>query len=579
MPRAERNTKTHNIFLLSKEKVQEKYFNGQGTTVDEIIDKIINEARLHYDEQELKENGCAETFHVRLFFHKEEAGGNRLASFCRPFVKANQDIITFRAKSASSIMCIWSTEHIFVITTGQGFRAIEEFCVPKFGMLVVSTFEKLFRITALDSNGMSSIVHSNKTIYANEIDFIDVDALDTVFKEVTGRLNNQSKVHELLNLDENSKKKSVKITAKNYIQFSSSLNFEGLLHILKQIDQYDYSALQDNFNLISPVSPKRNAQTVARNDKKVIERMYTAISSDNALGFDLFNRSTNDFISADSYALSIDGLDNLVVVDDIDASEFIKKAYINFLDGEDSSLERFTDFAKTVNLTASKGEIVVSDGNLLKHVSGEIEVDGKNYYIFYGDYYYLSDTYSERLNRSLKGKLQPDRFTQSLKTKWKSTDKEDDFNENASNDEGYIHFHKVKPEYVEFADLLKINENGITIVHVKDGFDDDMRALDRQVELSVTRILDLKNNNNDGYMRKLYQNASRSSKGRNITEDFGCEDDFVKAMKENDIHYIIAIRPPQKDLLANRSNIAKHCLNALILRCFNQGVDLKINIL
>ncbi len=578
MPRPERNAKTHNIFLLSKEKVQKKYFNNQETAVSDIINRLMDEAAV-YEEQELIEGTCTETHTVRLFFHKEEYGGSKLASFCRPFVKADQDIITFRPRSASSVMFIWSASHIFAVTTGQGYRVVNEFYTPKFGMLVVSTFQQLFHITALDSNGMSSIVHSSKTIYANEIDFIDVDALDTVFKEVTGRLNDRKKVHELLRLNQNSKKKSMKITAKDSIQFSNALNFEGLLHILIKMDQYDFSALQDSFNLISPVTPKQNATTIVENDAKVIEKMFTAIIADSSLGFDLFNRSTNDFIEADEYALTVDGAEKLASTEDIEPSEFIKEGYLAYLGGAEPTIETFSDFVKSVNIIASKGDDIVSNEKLLKHISGEIEVNGKNYYVFYGDYYYLSDTYSSRLNQSLNGKLQPSRFIQLLKTEWKAGDKEDNFNENASNAEGYIHLHKIKPELIEFADLLKVDDSGVTIVHVKDGFDDDMRALDRQVELSITRVMDLRNNNNDEYMRKLYQNAAQSRKGRNITVDFNSANDFIKAMKESELHYVIAIRPPQKDLLTNRSNIAKHCLNALILRCFNQGVDLKIDIL
>jgi hypothetical protein len=50
-------------------------------------------------------------------------------------------------------------------------------------------------------------------------------------------------------------------------------------------------------------------------------------------------------------------------------------------------------------------------------------------------------------------------------------------------------------------------------------------------------------------------------------------------MKNNPVRYIIAIRPAKKNLLDNESNIAKHCLNALILRCFQQGIELRIQVL
>lgn len=51
MPRPERNAKTHDIFLLSKEKVQKKFFDNQETTVNGIIDRLMDEAAV-YNEQE-----------------------------------------------------------------------------------------------------------------------------------------------------------------------------------------------------------------------------------------------------------------------------------------------------------------------------------------------------------------------------------------------------------------------------------------------------------------------------------------------------------------------------------------------
>lgn len=573
-----KNTKTHNIYLLSKDKIQEKLFNNRSTDVQAMIDGMVSAYQLEYREQSLRDDVNTEFFSVRMFFREDRPADSKLASFCRTFVKADQDIVKFKPCYASSVLFIWSNEHIFAITTGQGFRVIEDFCVSKFGMLVVSTFQKLFKITALDSNGMSSIVHSNKTIYANEIDFVDVDALDTVFKEVSGRLNDKTTVHSLLNLGQTSKKKSMKITAKNFIQFSSSLNFEGLIHLLAQIDQYDYAVMQDRFNLILPINSKQNKSTVEKNNNKIIEKMYTAIREDKPIGLDLFNKSTLDFIEADTYSIVCSDVE-LITTDDIEPSEFIKQAYTAYLNDQEDTLQKFSEFINSVSLVAKKEDAIVTEGSILSHISGEIQVDGKSYYIFYGEYYFLSDSYSSRLNKSLKGKLLDERFVNYLTTPWNADNNEDEFNEKASNSEEFVHLHKIKPEYIEFADLLKYDDDRVVIIHVKDGFDDDMRALDRQVELSITRILDLKNNNNDEYMRKLYQNATQCSKGTNITTMFPTEEDFISTLKEKEVQYIVAIRPPVKNLLENRSNIAKHCLNALILRCFNQGIDLKINIL
>ncbi|MFQ9793562.1 MAG: hypothetical protein ACLRX7_10345, partial [Acutalibacteraceae bacterium] len=92
-------------------------------------------------------------------------------------------------------------------------------------------------------------------------------------------LKDAPKVRSLLNLSATSKKQSVKITAKNFVQFSSALNFDGLLHLLLIIDGYDFEHYQDRFNLIAPLNSKKDGAIILANDNAVIQKMYAAISS------------------------------------------------------------------------------------------------------------------------------------------------------------------------------------------------------------------------------------------------------------------------------------------------------------
>lgn len=448
--------------------------------------------------------------------------------------------------------------------------------MQKFGLLVISAFNA-FKITALDSNTLSSIVHSSKTIYSNEVDFIDVTELDTIYKEITGRLNDIGIVKKIINNDE-TKKSSIKVIGKNYIQFSNSMNLNDLLHLLSLLNAYNYNQISDSFNLISPIDNKTCKSIIDRNNKAVIEKMFDTIKKGDTFCFDLFHKNTNDFITATEYIVENKKRD-LISEEEIRPWEFIKNAYDAYLDGKDYDYNSFESFIYSSKIISKNEERVITSEKILNHISGEIEINDHSYFVFYGNYYSITQSYTERLNESLTQKLSIERTTDKIKTLWKKDDKEDDFNRNASNNEGYIHIHKVKPDYIEFADLIKQEGNDMYIVHVKDGFDDDMRALDRQVELSIHKLMDLRNKNNSKFMKKLYENAKKNKEARNITEDFKTEESFIKAMKECDIHYIIAIRPPKKNLLENKSNIAKHCLNALILRCYNQGIDLKINII
>lgn len=577
--RKDKNTKTHNIYLLDKSKMKDWLAVEEELSTHELLERLMA-ADSNYVFQTLKENIDTDCFEVELYFRKESQSNNKFISFCTPFVAEGQDAVSYFPRTFSSVMFVWDENNIFAITTNQGYRIIENYVVPKFGLIIASAFEQRFKVTSLDSNAMSSIVHSTKTIYSNEIDFIDVDALDTIFKEVTGRLNDTALVHHLFNLKNASKRKSTKVIAKNHLQFGNSLNFSDLLHLLKIIGSYNFENLQDRFNLITPITQKKNPEIISANKHEAIHAMYEAIKNGRKLPFDLFHKNTNKYIAADNYIVySMDFSREYTNQEDYESSNLLSDAFENYLNGAESTEAAFSVFANSVKIRSEKNGYIETDAPLLEHISGEVCVEGINYYVFYGEYYRLNSSYNERLKEALRGKLRPEFITTDIQTPWTQGKDEDWFNENVSVNEGYAHLHKIKPEYIEFGDLLKCNGDIVTIVHVKDGFDGEMRILDRQVELSITKLMDLKHNNNSSYMRKLYQNAAGSTTGINITSLFPTEQDFIDCLKSKRIRYVIAIRPTDSNLLESRSNIAKHCLNAMILRCFNQGIDLNIQTL
>ena len=570
-----KNTKTHSVYLIDRCKL----LGDSATNENEAI-KLLMSADLSYKQQTLKTGINTQGFSICLYFRGDDNYQSKFASFCKEFVEENQDAVTFHPRTTSSVLFVWNEKHIYAITTGQGFRMIEAFSFPKFGLIVASIFEEKFKITSLDSNAMSSMVHSTKTVYSNEVDFIDVSSLDTVFKEVTGRLKDASKVRSLLNLEESSKKKSMKVIAKNFVQFSSALDFAGLLHLLQVIDGYNFEGYSDRFNLITPLNTKKDKNAIQQNDFAVIDKLYSAIQAHEEISFDLFHEDTMSFVSAETYELydSNTGAEYISFGDCADL-EVLTKAYNIFLHGSQDSSEAFRSFVLNTRIRSMTDDLVVTDAPLLKHVSGEIEVEDKNYYIFYGRYYFLNASYTDRLNDSLQGKLRSGYQISVLRTTWNGNKDENWFNQEVSKDEGYIHLHKALVDYIEFADLMKVEDGQLTIVHVKDGFDCNMRALDRQVELSIAKLMDIKHYNNELYFRQLYNTAAKSQIGKNITTVFPSVDLFLECMKHYTPRYIIAIRPARKDLLDNTSNIAKHCLNAMILRCFQQGIDLKIQVL
>ena len=119
----QRNTKTHNIFLLNREKLEDIIPVSEPREIGEYISAIMSKD-CDYKEQVLKPmpSNCA--FNAKLFFKYEPIPKNKLVSFCESFVEENQPILNFKNQNASSVLFVWSEQNIFVITTGQGFRII-----------------------------------------------------------------------------------------------------------------------------------------------------------------------------------------------------------------------------------------------------------------------------------------------------------------------------------------------------------------------------------------------------------------------------------------------------------------------
>lgn len=575
--------KTHNIYLVDVDKVRAHFGLAEDVEKIEVIVKIM-EHDSQYRIQELKDDIEAQPFSIIIYFRADYVQNNKFSLFCSSFVKATQDAVTFHPSSSSSVMFIWNNERMYAITTGQGYRMVENYAVPKFGLIIATAYEQYFKVTSLQSSEMSSIIQSSQTIYTTEVAFQSIDKLDTVFKVIGGRINSNQLVRNLLNLKEDSKKSSMRLKAKDYLQFGSSLDFHGLLHLLQILNEIDINAIPDGFNTITQLTKKKHSNTINVINEVIIGLIYNAIVNDKDIPFELFHQDTDSFIFADRYAI-YNGEDTYAEEEDYNATVLLKKAFKKYFDGKDTDENSFKSFILESKIRTYREDIIATEGSILSHIFGEVEYDNKLYFVLDGKYYLQTETYVRRLNDFLKRKLQIVRITDEIKTEWPhtkdETNKEDWFNKTVSQNEGFIHLHRIKNENIEFADLIKFSEGILTIVHVKDGFEGEMRKLDRQVEMSIKLLMDIKYNNNDSIMKELYQSAVKKNSESNICSYFTSEDQFIKQIKESKVRYIIVIRPAPsfgRDLLRCTSNAAKHCLNELIDRCFRQGIELNIQI-
>lgn len=580
-------TKKHNIFLLDNDKFCEKnnLNNKKEIISSDIVALLAKEAKkseYKFIHQKLKENINTYEYNVEFIFSEKTNDENLLKSFCRLFLDENSKACKFITKTYSSIMFVWKNDNIFVITTGQGFRIINPYIVTNFGMQVASMLNpNLLKVAAISSNSIDSIIHKKSYVYSKESDFFNINELDSIYNEIVGRLYDEEEIKELFNISAGKEKTSITILAKDYIQFGSVADFSTLLKIISKYDNPKIKLESDRFNQIKPLTNRMNQTRINSNNNYLIKDIYSIINSDKLLNYDLFNRDVEKFIHADFYSIQID--DFTLVEGDIIDKDFIISAYkkyleINNLVDSEISFYMFIEKSKINSLKEELFDYITTD-KFLDHISGELIIEKENYYLIYGKYYKLENSYIERLNQALESKKLELRYVNEIDTVWKEDDKEDDFNANVANSDksDFIHLHKLIIDNIEFADLIKYDSENkkLKIVHVKDGFNGSMRALERQVVLSIRELNNIKNN--DEFIKKLYLKAIKDPLGKKLAIYFPKYDDFRDKLILSDIQYIIAIKTNNRNLLNSKSNIAKYCLISLINYCLINNVDLKIN--
>ena len=116
-----KQTKTHNIFLIDKAKL-----NMSNLSVENALGLLMSEDE-EYELQALKPGVNTGTFTVRLYFRSDDNYQSQFSSFCKAFIKEDQKAVTFYPRSASSVLFIWNDKHIYAVTTGQGYRMVEDY--------------------------------------------------------------------------------------------------------------------------------------------------------------------------------------------------------------------------------------------------------------------------------------------------------------------------------------------------------------------------------------------------------------------------------------------------------------------
>lgn len=602
----EKNSKQHSVFLLDLKIVKRKCSSRKRKTAGVLKDwfeKCIS--KQGYEEQGLKTTASCHGFTAMLVYKKDEPD-DIVSIFFNGIAEPTSKVLKDKKlKTSSSILFLWDDEHAFAVTTGRGYAVINDVCVKDFGFRLAGLFIDNLYVAAHGVNELGGNVHSSSRIYDDSVSLYDVQSTNSITKELVCKIKKTDIMQKLMP-DAASMRKETRLMLKSSFKFGRSLNYDDLLKFLRNLISYAQKSgktmycLKDEINLVKRIGLDSEEGKKAQN--ALIKNILRSFNSPDGCmnAFSYFNENDWQFVRSGKYEIAKNDRSSIYAAIKEVTDSVIKDAYVKYSDMNGISAQNAVELLKFLQnvkiFSYDSDDHLLCEGTIINHISGEFESEGTFYFVVYGQFYAIHQNCRERIKRELKHFAM---HVNDVKTilpvmpnSWTWTN-EDSFNVEVSKLGGnqFVLFHKNSPQFVEFADVVYFEDKEVYLLHVKDKFDNSMRALCRQVELSVEKLRDFLHNNQNDYVNALYENAvtlwnEEESSGVLLEEHnasvvkmlelFPTKQEFAQKMKLVTFHYVMIVRNNEKPILNSRSVTALYCLNELRKQCIQKDVLLHL---
>lgn len=485
--------KLHNVYLIDSRHINEnneafvkrimKKWNDEHATNQYKLQKILSS-----DENK-------GYFKIFPYYSKENKDTAEIVEFCKAFIHPDEDILKIKPVNHNVVIFISGKNNLFAICGGQGHRVVKEFCKEDFGMIYLTNEvdNSLSSWSHTNTSKITTNVLSESRSYRNEIPIYSLDTIDTILKSFSGSIikpddGDLSKCGIFKNMLD--KKEVIGFNAGDSLTIRTRLDYRDLLKVLRELDAKDQSIGELRLNNIRKLDIRKDSLLITSIENEIKKVILNDFIDNNDWRFSLMPLETNYFLYSDKLEIGLNSSEpketNISTIKE-DMIQFIK----DNRGGIGNVLEEII-----VNVYHENKS---QQYRLKELLSGDIYYNDKNYFILYGTLYEFTEDYNKSIITFLKEGLHQSMFSNYLQTRWKKDWNEDEFNTYSSQNDDYVLFHKCLVNNIEFCDLLKVDtdENTIKVLHVKDGFDGNMRVLLKQIEISMEKINDLRIRNED----------------------------------------------------------------------------------
>jgi uncharacterized protein (TIGR04141 family) len=468
---------------------------GDDDTFDDLTHRIIraiNEKRKNKFEDEIISPPSREGFNIKLY-HTHKIDPPNWKAFLAPILKSDSLLQNCLNTIYSFICFIEYNNYVYAITGGTGSFAIDRFINTTFGLdllaKMINEDEKV--IKEIKERDVTGAILGQTKFYRGDQSILSNAEFGKIVRLVTAELNKQILVNVLGFSPNELKRKTSRCLAKEAFKISKSIKFDILLNLIEKFSTLLSLESKFELNKVTLISRRKpqNRTLLRQLREELTKQLYDKVKDGEPIDFDFCNVKYEDYHSAEYFSFYFGTEKYFESEDPLSFEELIEK-----LKKEekfhDQTIELFNTSVLSVEIQSfsEQGEIITED-TVFDHLHGEIKFDGSTYFFVDKEWYTIQIEFINDLNRACQevvkqcwdDKLISERFVN-------KNEDEQVFNLRFCNRPNCWVLDKITPENIEVCDILIDEDNTLNLIHVKKGFNNNMRDLAAQVLISAKRI-------------------------------------------------------------------------------------------
>lgn len=584
------------IYHIDKRSVEEEIKNKEVDKLDstenksysseDIVNFLLNE-NSDYIVQTLRDdiNIDIKGFKTKIAYRPSRPKPTTWRKFFLEILNSDSEMLKSKKQEESFMVYIYNENNIYSITGGFAFHRIESYLDSLFGIKILSGLinRNTKKIKGVTERNVSKSIMATTKMFRVDYSISEDEDFGKIYKEIIAQLDNKI-LEEKLGFKKDEIKK-VQCIAKTYFKITKSIDIEKVYEIIEKIDKIMSQDIQDlnKVNILNSRN-KKDKYTIAELEKILIDKLYKDYIGEEKFYYDICDNDYQSFLLAGNYCLKYNNIEQ--ELDSFEKDDVIS-AITNISTDKRIDIEEKNNFEKLIkNLRIISFEEDIenesTNSKFLNSVSSEIEMDENKYFIMEGTWFKITEDYVSELNDKLELSIQNkinstliinkwtkksvlDRKTQQSKMVYIT---ETEFmNQNFVGDRNVVIAHTKLIDNIEFADLIKIDEDNkkVYLIHIKRGFDASVRDLSYQMIFSCNILQNVRIQSDYSKIGELYDELDENE--RNKIE----KQKFINLFKEYEVIYVFTFddetknqRKLKDNIRAFESNIAKGVLLDLI---------------